>query len=192
MITALDLVQRVIEIYGPLLSFIRVCATLYAFYLMVDLIFDIVAANTPHKKIFWGGQQEPTVTGAFIKFVVASFLATFGLDDYLVMMLGQSLFGSEANGLVVIESYLPQAGNNELGAYVLVMVIGFAQIVGILAILRGLYAIVQRVNKEGKSTYRMAGSLIFLGALCYNIENVYLMFINTFGTVLGGGLFKIF
>ena len=189
---ALDLVKAILNIYGPLLSFIRVCFVVIGLMITYTALFDIVQASSTQKKFFGHGMKEPSYPGAMIKILIGGAFATLGYDGYIIGALGSSLFGGNGVELVTVDSYLPHAGANDLGAYILVAVIGFTQIVGICAIARGLYAFVEKIDAHGNATYRKGWALIFFGVLCVYVEKVHEVFVNTFGSGLGGTFFSIF
>lgn len=189
---ALDLVKAILHIYGPLLSFIRICFVVIGLVITYTALFDLVQASSTQQKFFGHGMKEPSYPGALIKIFIGGAFASLGLDGYLVGALGSSLFGGNGLELVTVHSYLPNAGSNDLGAYILTSVVGFTQIVGICAIGRGLYAFVEKLDAHGNATYRRAWGLIIFGVLCAYVKELHEVFMNTFGTVLGGTFFSIF
>lgn len=87
---------------------------------------------------------------------------------------------------------MPDAGANDLGAYIVTAVVGFTQLVGIIAVARGLYGFVEKIDAQGNATYRKAWVLIITGVLCVYVQDVHDVFVNTFGTQIGGTFFTIF
>ena len=127
-----------------------------------------------------------------MKVLIGGAFASLGYDGYIIGALGSSLFGGNGIELVTVQSYLPNAGANDLGAYIVTAVVGFTQLVGIIAVARGLYGFVEKIDAQGNATYRKAWVLIITGVLCVYVQDVHNAFVNTFGTQIGGTFFTIF
>ena len=189
---ALDIVKAILNIYGRLLSFIRICFVVTGLVITGTALFDLVQASSPQQKFFGHGMKEPTTGGALLKILIGGAFASLGYDGYIIGALGSSLFGGNGIELVTVQSYLPNAGANDLGAYIVTAVVGFTQLVGIIAVARGLYGFVEKIDAQGNATYRKAWVLIITGVLCVYVQDVHDVFVNTFGTQIGGTFFTIF
>lgn len=189
---ALDIVKAILNVYGPFLSMIRVLFVLIGLWITFIALFDLIQANSPHQKFFGHGMKEPSNMGALIKLFIGGAFASLGYDGYLMGATGSALFGGNGLTLVTVESYLPNAGDNDLGAYILTAVVGFTQLVGIIAFARGLYGYVEKIDQHGNLTYRKATFLCFIGVCCIYVQELHDVFTNTFGTGLGGTFFSIF
>ena len=189
---AIELLQSILQLYGPILRLIRTEFLLTGLCIVCNALFDIVAASSPNKKYLGSNMKDPSTVGGVLKLLIGGAFASLGYDGYLIGAFGSSLFGGNGGTLVSIESYLPNAGANDLGAYIMVAVIGFTQICGICAFGRGLYGFTERIDNNGQSTYRKAGFLCLAGIFCFYIEDLHSILINTFGTAFGGTFFSIF
>lgn len=189
---AIELLQSILQLYGPILRLIRTVFLLIGLCIIYNALFDIVAASTPNKKYLGSNMKDPSTVGGILKILIGGAFASLGYDGYLIGAFGSSLFGGDGGNLVSIESYLPNAGANDLGAYILVAVIGFTQLVGVCAFGRGLYGFTERIDNNGQSTYRKAGFLCLIGIFCFYVQELHSVLSNTFGSVFGGTFFSIF
>lgn len=189
---ALDIVQSILNVYGPLLRFICVCFLVIGLYITYTALFDLIQASSPQQKFFGHTMKEPSTVGALIKILIGGAFATLGYDGYVIGAIGSAIFGGNGADLVTVESYLPNANGNDLGAYILTAVVGFVQLVGICAVGRGLFAFVEKIDAHGNATYRKGWFLIFVGVLCVYVEKVHEVGVNTIGTGIGATFFSIF
>ncbi|WP_436899610.1 type VI secretion protein [Acinetobacter gyllenbergii] len=162
---------------------VRYACILFGFIIFVRALFDCVAVVDPVNASRYLTQiRRPSAMGVLTKMIIAVVLAQLGLNLQLVDVMG-SLMSDTTPAAVTYYDYSKNVGSSytaELNLTVLVL-IGVCQLVGLLALMKGLF--IWRDNSDGIGKASNAQGFVYLigGMLAYKIEEVHALLATIFG-----------
>ncbi|WP_173912859.1 type VI secretion protein [Acinetobacter sp. Marseille-Q1618] len=161
----------------------RYLCVVLGFIVFVRAILDMIAVSDPvNATRFMTTVRRPSASGVVVKLIIAMLLVQLGLNLQLVDVMGSLLNDTRPNAVTYYD-YSQTVGNSytaELSLTILV-VIGICQLVGIMAMIKGL--LIWRDNSDGIGKSSNAQGFVYIlgGMLSYKIEDVHALVATIFG-----------
>ncbi len=178
-----DVLQNSGTVIVATTTVVRYACIFIGFIIFCRALVDCVAVIDPVNASRYITQvRRPSAMGCLTKVIIAVVLAQLGLNLQLVDVMG-SFLNDTTPDAVTYYDYAQNVGNTytaEMNLTVLVL-IGVSQLVGLLALVKGL--LIWRDNSDGIGKSTNAQGFVYLigGMLAYKIEDVHALFATVFG-----------
>lgn len=152
-------------------SVIAMAFMLLSFTMVFSGVMDL-AQSTDKKKKYLGTHQATGWSG-IIKILLGGVLANLAYSGDIAIVTSSIFFGDESDfTLMSIDSYVPSENENVVQKMVKVVLIGFTQVVGLLAIFKGIRIWAKASDKSGREGFWNGMNFIIFGTLCVQVARV--------------------
>lgn len=164
--------------YTMLMTVFVLCGLFVAF----SGVMDLVQSADKHKKHFAAG-KSPTYWGGVFKIIIAGCMCMMGTNLEMVSVAASVYMGESANfDLVTIESYVPSSENESVETKLTkVALLGIAQIVGIVAVFRGLRIWAKISDGTSRESAWHGFAYMIFGSMCVQLGWMGKLVENTLG-----------
>ena len=133
-------------------------------------ILDLAHAST--QKRHFSTSQHASGWGGIGKLLIAGVLLNFAVSGQVITVGSSLFFENNTYTFMSLDSYVPSANDSELKKYLLIVMIGFTQAVGVLAIFKGLRLWVKATSREVQNGFTHGCAYLIFGVLCVQIGRV--------------------
>lgn len=172
-------VQNIAEllpsIYSLLSSFFILIALGMTFWALVDF----AQAGEKNKKYL--GTHQASAASGIVKLLVAGALGNFGTNGQAGSVMASVFFNQHKMELISIDSYVGHADENPVQVLTKIVIIGMTQIVGLIAIYKGLRILSRAADRSGKEGAWHGVNYLIFGTLCIQVTQVIGIVNNTVG-----------
>lgn len=184
-----DLTIIMTNIVNTFPSIYRMLAWVFIFFSLLvvfDGILDL-AASTDRKRKYFGGRTQPTGWSGLAKIIIAGFIFNLASNGQMISITSSIFFSDYSYTLVTLENFQDSGNGNELSKITRIAMIGFTQIVGIVAVFKGLLVWIKASDGTGRETFWHGAAYILFGTLCVQIGR----FLGAIQATLGFDFFKM-
>ncbi len=164
-----DLAALLVNLNGlidPIISLVQITTGLIGLYLVSSSLFDLWGSSNNNIQKYLSSASRVTVSGAIVKmFVGAIFISVSTLE--MVGILSRSVTGGTAEVRMTSDglTYVQNASLNEQAQLAALVVLGILQVIGLVAMAKGLLTINKHYN--GQSHQGIGTAMAWLiGGLC--------------------------
>lgn len=181
-----DILKNIASTFPSIYTMLGAVFMLMAFVTVFSALMDLVQASDKKKKYF-GAAQQATATGAFLKIIVAGFMATFAANGQMISVVSSIFFSDNSHTLISIDSYVQSSDESAVQMYLRIIFIGFSQILGLIAIFKGLRIWSKAADKTGKEGFWHGFNYLIFGTLCIQVAKV----LGVIQATIGYDIFKL-
>lgn len=172
-------VRNIAELLPSIYMVLGSFFVLVAFFMVFSAIIDFAQAGEKNKK-YLGTHQASGVSG-IIKLIIAGALFNFADNGQAGTVLSSIFFDQNAFSLVSIDSYVTNHSENEVQMLTKIVIIGVTQVVGLIAIFKGLRIWAKASDRSGKESVSHGLNYLIFGTLCIQVTQVLGVINNTVG-----------
>ena len=171
-------VGNIAELLPSIYSVLGMFFMLVAFGMAFSAILDFAQAGERNKKYL--GTHQATALSGIVKLLIAGALANFATNGQAAEVMSSFFFNDNSFTLVSIDSYVSDAQENHVQKLTKIVIIGVTQILGLIAIFKGLRIWAKASDRSGKESAWHGLNYLIFGTLCVQVAQVMGIINNTF------------
>lgn len=180
------IMKNIASTFPSIYTMLAAVFMLMAFITAFSALLDLAQASDRQKKYFGVGHHATAWSGIF-KLFIAGFMANFAADGQMISIVSSIFFDDYSHSLVSIDSYVAASTVDPMKKYLHIIFIGFTQILGLVAIFKGLRIWAKAADKTGREGFWHGFNYLVFGTLCIQVARV----IATIQSTLGYDFFKM-
>lgn len=153
---------------------------------MFSAILDLAQSSDRQKK-YVGTGHHASGWSAIAKIFIAGFMANLAANGQMINVVSSLFFSDNSFSLISIDSYVSSPDENEIQKYLRIVIIGVTQILGLIAVFKGLRIWAKASDKTGKEGFWHGFNYLIFGALCVQVAKV----MGVVQATLGFDVFKM-
>lgn len=142
-------------------------------------VLDLAQLSESRKRYL--GTHQPTGVGVIIKLVVAGLMLNFALSGQTANVISSMFFSDNSYQLITIESYVSDPEESSIQRLSRILIFGFMQVVGIIAIFKGLRIFAKLSDRSARESGWQGVAFLVYGTLCIQFDKVLTVIENTIG-----------
>lgn len=144
---------------------------LMAVITVFSAILDFAQASDKQKK-YMGAGQHATAWSGIAKLFIAGFMANLAANGQMISVVSSLFFSDNNFALISIDSYVSSPDENEIQKYLRIVIIGATQILGLVAVFKGLRIWAKAADKTGREGFWHGFNYLVFGTLCVQVAKV--------------------
>ena len=180
------IMKNIVSTFPSIYTMLAAVFMLMAFVTAFSALLDLAQASDRQKKYFGVGHHATAWSGIF-KLFIAGFMANFAANGQMISIVSSIFFDDYSHPLVSIDSYVAATDVDPMKKYLHITFIGFTQILGLVAIFKGLRIWAKAADKTGREGFWHGFNYLVFGTLCIQVARV----IGTIQSTLGYDFFKM-
>lgn len=177
----------------------NIASTFPSIHMMLGAIFMLMAVVTvfsgildfaqssDRQKKYMGTSHHATGWSGIIKIVIGGFMANLAANGQMISVFSSLFFSDNSFSLISIDSYVSAPDENEIQKYLRIVIIGTTQVLGLVAVFKGLRIWAKVSDKTSREGFWHGFNYIVFGALCVQVARV----LGVIQATIGFDVFKM-
>lgn len=162
----------------------NIASTFPSIHMMLAAIFMLMAAVTifsgildlaqssDRQKKYVGTGHHASAWSGIAKIIIAGFMANLAVNGQMISVVSSVFFSDNSFSLISIDSYISSPEENEIQKYLRIVIIGITQMLGLIAVFKGLRIWAKVSDRTGKEGFWHGVNYLIFGTLCIQVAKV--------------------